>query len=243
MIPKIGIASNHLLHPTERFKTNYVDYIQKAYVDGVRQSGGLPLVFPLGYSAEAKSYLELVDALLLAGGQDVSPALYGTEPIKALGETDLARDKFEIALVKEAIRQQKPILGICRGQQLVNVALGGTLFQDLSSQKQISTVHNQFPTDFDIQTHYITTNQQSWISNLFGQRLFVNSFHHQAVNKLGSGLSVVARSDDNIIEALESNDGNIFTVQFHPECLFKAHSEFSQIFAYLIQKAVAARKN
>lgn len=243
MIPKIGIASNHLIHPTKKFNTNYVDYIQMAYVDGIRQSGGLPIVLPLGKPAEAKDYIETIDALLLAGGQDVVPTLYGKEPIQELGETDLNRDQFEISLVKEALRVHKPIFGICRGQQLINVALGGSLYQDIHLQLGIKTQHNQYPTAFDVPTHHITTSSDSWLKQLFGQRLLVNSFHHQAINKLGRELNVAAQSDDGIIESIESNDGNIFAVQFHPECLFKTHSTFGKIFDHLIDKAVKQRKN
>ncbi|KRM95256.1 peptidase C26 [Liquorilactobacillus aquaticus DSM 21051] len=242
MLPKIGIASNHLIHPTKKFNTNYVDYIQKAYIDGVRQSGGLPIVLPLGNPAEAKDYIETIDALLLAGGQDVVPTLYGQEPIQELGETDLERDQFEISLVQEALRVHKPIFGICRGQQLINVALGGSLYQDIHLQLGIKTQHNQYPTAFDVPTHHVTATTNSWLQELFGQRLLVNSFHHQAINILGNGLNVAAHSDDGIIESIESNDGNIFAVQFHPECLFKKHSAFAKIFDHLVEKAANQEK-
>ncbi|GAJ25162.1 glutamine amidotransferase [Liquorilactobacillus sucicola DSM 21376 = JCM 15457] len=243
MIPKIGIASNHLIHPTEKFKTNYVDYIQMAYVDGVRQSGGLPIVLPLGQKNEAKAYIETVDALLLAGGQDVAPELYGAKPIEELGETDLARDQFEISLVEEALRANKPILGICRGQQVINVALGGTLYQDIHLQLGVTAQHNQYPTAFEVQTHHITAVQNSWLDNLVGHRLFVNSFHHQAVKKLGHGLHAAAVSDDGVVESIESNNSNIFAVQFHPECLFKKHSDFERIFGHLTEKAAKQKEN
>ncbi|WP_288527952.1 gamma-glutamyl-gamma-aminobutyrate hydrolase family protein [uncultured Secundilactobacillus sp.] len=234
MTVKVGIASNHWIHPSTRFDTNYIDYIQIDYVDGIRESGGVPFILPLGQPAEAEAYLESVDALLLTGGQGVTPILYGAEPIKEVEETDIYRDEFEIALVKAAVKVGKPVLGICRGLQIINVALGGTLYQDIYKQVGATGKHNQHPTSWEIPTQHVTTTAGSWIQAKFGDRFLVNSFHHQAVDQLGADLTATAVSDDKVIEAFESADGQVFGVQFHPEMMFKTHPEFREVFQHLV---------
>ncbi|MCH5461787.1 gamma-glutamyl-gamma-aminobutyrate hydrolase family protein [Lactobacillus sp. LC28-10] len=237
MTVKIGIASNHMIHPTKTLDTNYFDYIQIDYVDAVRHAGGTPVVLPIGDPSEAATYIEMVDGLLLAGGQGVTPVLYGTEPLREVTDTDVYRDRFEIALVKAAIAARKPILGICRGSQVINVALNGTLYQDIYSQMGATEKHNQLPTSWEIPTQHVTTIAGSWLDRLLGHRFLVNTFHHQAIHELGDGLTAVAKSDDNVIEAIGSSDGNVVGVQFHPERMFKTTPEFNAIFDYFIERA------
>lgn len=234
---KIGIASNHLIHPNPRFDTNYIDYIQIDYVDGLKRAGSLPLVLPLGDPKDAAAYIGTVDGLLLSGGQGVTPALYGEEPLREVAETDVYRDQFEIALVKAAVAAGKPVLGICRGIQIINVALGGTLYQDVYKQAGAYLKHNQAPTSWEIPTHHITTTKGSWLNQLLGDRFLVNSFHHQGIHQLGNQLTKVAASDDQVVEAVESTDGNVIGVEFHPEMMIKAHPEFQKIFDYFVDRA------
>lgn len=132
MQPIIGIAGNHLNKATDTFQGNEVTYTPQGFVQAVKQAGGLPLVFPILEPSYAAAFISRVDKLLLAGGQDISPQLYQQDPHPKLQETNLNRDLFEQALIKEAIKQKKPIFSVCRGTQLVNVVLGGTLYQDLS---------------------------------------------------------------------------------------------------------------
>ncbi|MTV81817.1 gamma-glutamyl-gamma-aminobutyrate hydrolase family protein, partial [Secundilactobacillus folii] len=233
---KIGIPSNHLVHPNPRFGTNFVDYVQINYVEGIRQAGGVPIILPMGDPNDAETYLDSVDGLLLTGGQDVPPQLYGDEPIRELGETDIYRDQFEIALIKAAQAAHKPVLGICRGQQIINVALGGTLYQDIYVQQGTKLQHGQYPTAGEIPTHSVTATDGSWLQQNFGKRFLTNSFHHQAVNKLGQGLKNTGVADDGISEAIESGDGLLFAVQFHPEMMFKVHPEFVKIFQWVVDR-------
>ncbi|MCH4163301.1 MAG: gamma-glutamyl-gamma-aminobutyrate hydrolase family protein [Lentilactobacillus diolivorans] len=239
MTVKVGVASNHLIHPIPRFDVNFVDYIQRDYIDGLRQADALPLVLPLGDPKDAKAYIEQVDALVLSGGQGVTPVLYGDEPIKEVAETDIYRDQFEIALVKAAVKAHKPVLGICRGEQIINVALGGTLFQDIYKQMGAVGKHNQFPTSWEIPTQHVTTTDGSWLNQILGERFLVNTFHHQAIHQLGENLKSVAESDDHVVEAIESQDGNIIGVQFHPEMMFKTHPEFAKVFDYFVDRVRA----
>lgn len=156
---------------------------------------------------------------MLAGGQDVTPFLYGEEPHPKLGPTSIERDSFEMALVKEAIKQNKPIFTVCRGTQLLNVTLGGTLYQDLSQYPDWEVKHDMFPTVPDFGLHSITVKSDSTIAGLFGQRAQVNSYHHQAIKELAESLVPIAWSSDGIIEAVESREKNtkILGVQWHPE--------------------------
>jgi putative glutamine amidotransferase len=235
MTSKIGIASNHLIHPTERFGTNFVDYIQRDYVTGLRQADVLPFVLPLGDPKDAKAYIESVDGLLLSGGQGVTPILYGEEPLAEVAETDIYRDQFEIALVKAAQEAGKPVLGICRGMQVINVALGGNLYQDIYKQAGATEKHNQYPTSWEIPTHHVTTTSGSWLNQILGERFAVNSFHHQGIHQPGKDLTVVAQSDDHVVEGIESANGKIIGVEFHPEMMRAVHPEFQKIFDYFAE--------
>ncbi|PAK85179.1 gamma-glutamyl-gamma-aminobutyrate hydrolase family protein [Lentilactobacillus parakefiri] len=237
MMKKIGIASNHLIHPTERFGTNFVDYIQRDYVTGLRQAGTLPIVLPLGDPKDAEDYISGVDGLLLSGGQGVTPILYGEEPLAGVAETDIYRDQFEIALIKAAQKAGKPVLGICRGMQVINVALGGNLYQDIYQQAGATEKHNQYPTSWEIPTHHVTTTDDSWLREILGKRFAVNSFHHQGIHEPGSQLKVVAKSDDQVVEGIESSDGRIIGVEFHPEMMRATHPEFQKIFDYFAKLA------
>ncbi|MEE8825682.1 putative glutamine amidotransferasec [Lentilactobacillus sunkii] len=239
MTVRVGVASNHLIHPTDRFGTNFIDYIQRDYVTGLRQAGTLPVVLPLGDPKDAEDYISGVDGLLLSGGQGVTPILYGEEPLAEVAETDIYRDEFEIALIKAAQKVGKPVIGICRGMQIINVTLGGTLYQDVYKQAGATEKHNQYPTSWEIPTHHVTTTEDSWLNRILGERFAVNSFHHQGLHEPGRNLKVIARSDDKVAEAVESDDGKIIGVEFHPEMMREAHPEFQKIFDYfanLVQK-------
>lgn len=235
--PKIGVPSNHLIHQNPRFGTNFVDYIQINYIEGLRQAGGVPYIFPMGEPEDAETYVDSVDGILLTGGQDISSDLFGEEPLPQLGETDIHRDRFEIAIIQASQAAHKPVLGICRGQQIMNVALGGTLYQDIYAQHVATINHDQGPTAGETPTHHVTATPGSWLRDAFGERFLTNSFHHQAVHELGRGLKPTGVTDDGVIEAIESDDDQLLAVQFHPEMMFKAHTEFEKIFQWVVKRA------
>lgn len=233
----IGVASNHLNHANSRFGTNYVDYIQKNYIEGITNSGLLPMVIPMGDPELAVAYMAQVDGLLLAGGQDISPKFFNEEPVPGIGETDQYRDQFEIALVKDALAQNKPILGICRGEQLINVALGGTLYQDLETQyKTLAIKHNQYPTKWEIPTHRLEWQRDNWLNDFAKRNTLVNSFHHQAVKTLAPGLTLDAISTDGVIEAYSDDARHIYAVQWHPEMLLANGAPYQLFFDLFAQK-------
>ena len=216
------------------------------YPRSVAMAGGLPFLLPVSPEAgDSTAFLDGIDGLLTTGGVDVSPFLYGEEPVRGLGSVGKARDDFEISIVKEAVRRGMPVFGICRGHQLINVALGGSLWQDLGSQYSGSLDHS--PPDgqsMDELRHSIEILPKARRLRLAseGGKALVNSFHHQAVKKLAPGLVETARAADGVNEAFEGEgEGWLVGVQFHPEALtlrwpaflslFEAHVEAASLFA------------
>lgn len=236
--PIIGIAANQLIHATATFDGNFVTYTPQGFVDGIQVAGGLPILLPIGDPQTAADYIHGIDKLLLAGGQDVSPQLYKEEPQPKIGETNIMRDNFEAALIREAIRQGKPIFTVCRGTQLLNVVLGGTLYQDLSEYKNLQVKHEQQPTAPWIATHTVTIEQDSHIGKFLEQQILVNSYHHQAIKDLSPELKATAWSTDGIVEAVESKEAakRILGVQWHPELTHAVDEKEQELFNYFVQK-------
>src|SRR4051812_48059050 len=202
MIPIIGIAARAVRD--EAWCPPLVG-ARKGYIDAVVQAGGLPMVLPpLGDMTRLRGFFDAIHGLLLTGGVDMNPALYGEEPIPELGEVQADRDTAELPLARWAAAEGKPLLGICRGQQVVNVALGGTLYQDLLSQRpgpidHEASVRHECWTNLD---HGLALAEDSRLAELLGAaELEINSLHHQAVKDIGRGLRVVGRAPDGVIEA------------------------------------------
>jgi len=193
--------------------------VNAAYVDSVTAAGGLPIILPPGIPPEhAMHALEGVDGVLLSGGEDVDPMWYCTDPAPQLGDVDPARDRFEFALFTAARQRGVPVLGICRGLQLVNVAMGGVLWQDLPSERP-STVQHDARQPRDARTHDVQLVAGSRTADaLGGHELAVNSFHHQGVRTLAPGLLATAHAPDDLVEAFEATEGPwLLAVQWHPE--------------------------
>ena len=209
------------------------------YVVSVRKAGGIPFVIPLTTSGkEIDEYLDRIDGLLMIGGEDVSPLLFGQQPSKSLGEVVPDRDIYDLALIRKAVKRGIPILGICRGIQCLNIAMGGDLIQDIPSEVQDAIQHRQnAPRSYG--SHTIKITKGSLMANLLGvDEIAVNSFHHQACGKVAPGYKVTARASDGVIEAIESADGKSFGVQFHPEgFVYSGKKEFLPIFQHLVKLA------
>lgn len=235
--PIIGIAGNQLIHPTEVFQGNQVSYTPQGFVNGVQKAGGLALIVPIGDSGLAETYINQIDKLLLAGGQDVSPDLYGEEPQPKLEETNRNRDIFELALIAEAMKQKKPIFAVCRGMQLLNVALKGTLYQDLSEYQDWGIKHVQQPTAPESPTHSIVTEKDSILQSILGEKKWVNTYHHQAIRDLSPELIATAYSSDGIIEGVEAKNSEqrILGVQWHPELIFHKDEKERALFDYFVK--------
>lgn len=193
--------------------------IRGAYVDAVVDAGGLPVILPVVSGHGFDEWVECLDALILTGGEDVNPLMYGEPPHRALGGIDTARDEFELGLVRAWLASGKPLLGICRGIQLLQVALGGKLIQDINSENTRAFRHSQSAPRRD-PAHEVEVVPGSTLAQLLETDgvVQVNSIHHQAVREPVKGFHVSARSKDDIIEGIEATDGRIVLgVQWHPE--------------------------
>jgi putative glutamine amidotransferase len=194
--------------------------VNGAYVRSVLAAGGVPIILsPLLGPSFAMRALDGADGLVLTGGEDIHPALYGAEASPHLYPPNRERDLFELALFAAARQRELPILGICRGIQLVNVALGGTLFQDLPSERPGPVAHDPGGAR-DARSHEVWLQEGSRAARALGRTAFsVNSFHHQAVDRLAAGLIASGWSADGLIEAVESpaEAAWLLAVQWHPE--------------------------
>lgn len=194
--------------------------LRQEYHRAIVDAGAVPVIVPPLDSDSLDEWLDAVSVagLLLSGGADVDPALFGEEPVAGLGRVSRQRDDYEIALFRAAERRRIPVLGICRGLQVVNVARGGTLWQDMASQLgEQYACHDQTQAT-EIGTHEVLIEPGSKVAALFeSTRLNTNTHHHQAVKSVGDGLTVSAVAADGTIEALEDSSANIVAVQFHPE--------------------------
>ena len=231
----IGIVANQTVGDDPNYLNEKLAYIMNGYVESILQVNALPILIPLSDAENVKNYMELVDGIVLAGGQDVSPELYGEDRSPLLGRTSMLRDKFEMEVLRIAIEKRKPVLAICRGAQLVNVYFNGTLYQDESEIADSNLEHNQnkLKINQSLGSHYVTISDKKW-ANILGKRLFVNSFHHQAIKKLGDNLKIIAKADDGVIEGFESTDYPITAFQWHPEMQQRGDKNMLKIFQDLI---------
>ncbi len=222
--PKIGVtaalrevAESVAQNPLGRFVRTDLDYLK-----GVSDAGGVPVVLPPSLSIRAaETLLDGLDGLLLSGGPDLDPGYYGEEPIPELGTTIPEWDALEMALLRLALERGMPIFGICRGMQILNVALGGTLYQDVPSQLG-SEILNHWQTTPKCQfTHEVEVRGGTYLAKITDrQTVEVNSYHHQGIKGLAEVLTVAAHSADGVIDALESRDFSerwVVGVQWHPE--------------------------
>lgn len=229
--PVIGITGNY-----DSGKCTLLE----GYYRSVLEAGGTPLVIPAFDDTDAlASVLDHVDALILSGGGDINPLYLNEEPIRELSSINPARDRQELLLVRLAANRQIPILGICRGIQVMTAALGGVLYQDIYKEASATLKHSQ-ETDRHIATHSIRIASSSRLAAIFGAtNLHVNSFHHQAVKEAAPGFAVTAVSPDGLIEAVESTEHkSMIGVQWHPECMILGNDRtMMPLFEWLVGEA------
>lgn len=210
------------------------------YVEAVQAGGGIPvLLTPPGDSASLDRLTKAVDGLVLSGGTDVDPVYFGEEPIFGGGEICPERDAFELALAGAALASGIPLIGICRGMQVINIAAGGDIYQDIGSQLGDPLIKHFQQAPRWHPTHEIKVLPGTSLASILGSGpVRVNSYHHQAVRKVAPGFIVSARSGDGVIEAVES-PGHLFAlgVQCHPEALWKRHPLFLNLFKKLAEAA------
>lgn len=242
--PLIGISATLLSVESGSFLGCERSAVIQDYVQAVELAGGIPVILPIVKKRAAiQQQVEMIDGLLLSGGYDVCPLRYAEEPMPGLEAICPKRDAYELELIHSAQQLHKPILGICRGLQLLNVAWGGTLYQDigLSYPNAIQHLSKVKP---DEPTHTVTILPDTRLGRLMKvTHLLTNSFHHQAIKKLAPNLVVNAQTTDGIIEGIEGiTDLFILGVQWHPELMVGKHPQMLNLFEAFVEAAQAGKE-
>jgi putative glutamine amidotransferase len=230
---RIGITAHmEMVGSDSDASLHYV--VSAPYVKAVRKAGALPVLLPVVDPDDAVAMLDIVDALVLTGGCDVDPANYNADADPQLGPTDPLRDAADLAITRAAVRSNVPTLATCRGIQVLNVAMGGTLVQHVDEHMRVD-LYNQ-------DVHGVDIDPKSRLATILGtEALGVNSLHHQVIDRLGDGVRAVARNDDGQIEAIEIESAPaVLGVQWHPELLRHRHDHLA-LFEDLVRQVVAGR--
>jgi len=212
-----------------------IDMYFSDYAQSIAGAGGITV--QLTRDADASELVSILDGLVLSGGADIDPSRYGAEPHEKLGETDPGRDAFELDLLAAARAKGIPVLGICRGCQLINVAFGGTLRQHVELSE--GSGHPNWLAPGDTLAHDIEITAGSLIESLMDGRRAVNSLHHQTLDTIGAGLRVTAVAPDGVPEAIEAEDEEVLAVQWHPEMLGGPDPTFF----WLIERAIEKKRS
>ena len=224
MKPIIGISAGKTLNNQQISQIN----LNENYILAIQAAEGIPFIIPTGISQlEIEQIINRLDAILLSGGGDIETSIYNGMPNSKVTNVDPARDNLELFLARLAYKLQKPLLGICRGCQVMNAAFGGTLYSDIPSQYETSIRHDCYPgIARDFEAHSIEVAKDSKLQNFFfGNGLKVNSLHHQGINQLADIFTAVAHSPDGLIEAVEAFDHPFYIgVQWHPEWMLTSPS-------------------
>lgn len=232
--PVIGISAS-------RSEEKHQLLLTETYLNAVYRAGGLPVVLPSSVAdGEAvEELLDHVDGVLLSGGIDVHPRHFGEEVHPACGAIDETRDAFELALTQRAIGRGMPVFGICRGIQVLAVALGGTLFQDIESQLGLPASAHRQEEPMDDYKHAVRFKEGGLLARVTGTTLMLtNSKHHQSIKEAGDRLVIEGITMDGIIEAVSmAGNESVFGVQFHPECFERFSDPAAKLFAYFVEKA------
>jgi putative glutamine amidotransferase len=239
-LPIIGITGR--TEQAARLPSPPLFAVAQVYVRAVELGGGAPLIVPPHLEeAGLRAIFERLDGLLLSGGGDIKPALFGEEDSNLLWQVDEQRDRAELALARWALAERLPLLAICRGIQMLNVAAGGTLVQDISTQVPGALSHSTVFRPLSQIAHTVEVAAGSRLAGLVGAgEVEVNSAHHQAVKSVGAGLVVTARAPDGIVEGLEAPAHPFCVgVQWHPEVMAENYPEMRRLFAGLIEAAQA----
>jgi putative glutamine amidotransferase len=231
---RIGITAHLELITGEDGDGSYHYIASAPYVKAVRKAGGLPVLLPIVEPDDAVAMLDLVEALVITGGCDVDPTNYGAAPEPMLGPTDLVRDAADLAITRAAVDANVPTLATCRGIQVLNVALGGTLVQHVDDHMRIE-LYNQ-------DVHHVDVDPSSRLAKILGTDIVgVNSLHHQVIDRLGRGVRVVGRNHERQIEAIEIEQAPaVIGVQWHPE-LLRHRDDHLGLFDDLVQQVLSRR--
>lgn len=233
---RIAVTADTFTGNTAFINQKNAPYAPRALTKIIASLSAVPVILPDEEGLSGEDFLSLYDGLILPGGPDTAPYFYGEEPSWKIGPINEKRDRFESEILRAAVSAGKPVLGICRGMQLINIFFGGNVYQDLSGFSSASILHTQ-KAPGDCPTHHITTKPGSLLEKLLGNSAFVNSRHHQAIRGLGAGLTVTAKAPDEVIEGIESENGLLLGVQWHPENLTETDPKQLEIFRWLVKTA------
>lgn len=220
-------------------------FVPGTYIKAIERAGGIPLILPVTSDGAAlRSLLDYLDGLVMTGGADVAPSFYNEEVWNETVEIDSIRDIFDLSLIKMAADRNIPMLGICRGQQLMNVAFGGSLYQDIPTQISDSSINHRQTTPTNTFEHQAILQKGSFLADILKlDTVNVNSFHHQSVKQVAKDFKVVAQSTDGVIEAIEAYPNkSMLGLQWHPEALIDNDSMMLGIFEFMIRRAELYRK-
>lgn len=234
----IGITANIVNNSdVPYFDNSKLLRIFSEYSDSVISAGGIPIIIPVTADKEVlDSYIGMIDGLIITGGYDIDPMRFNEEPHIKLEAISKVRDEYEFYLLEKAEETKKPVLGICRGHQLINVAFGGTLYQDLSLMEGAYVKHRQ-QSFCETVTHKVDIQKDTRLFDVLGAEAFVNSFHHLAIKDVAKGFKVSAISKDGVIEGIEREEGSLLLgVQWHPECLTNNEGKMLDLFKYFISR-------
>lgn len=245
MKPIIGITVNCTVNPDKHMNKGLaladqtIQYVADDYVKAVERAGGSPVLIPIIEDIESITpLLGMLKGIIFTGGSDIDPSFYNEAPSERLGEVKLPRDKYEINLAKKVLQETTiPYLGICRGSQLLNVACGGTLYQDIGSERAEVEEHSYFGrSPKHVSVHTTRIKEGSKLHQIVQSvELHINSFHHQAVKDVGQGLEVIATALDGTVEAIEmSGDRFVLAVQWHPEMMAETNTDAAHLFKHFI---------
>ncbi|WP_083224341.1 gamma-glutamyl-gamma-aminobutyrate hydrolase family protein [Secundilactobacillus paracollinoides] len=237
MKPLIGM-------PADTVKTDlgFRDYAYDNVMQAVIAAGGIPVMLPSNNPELAEDYVTRCDGFAFLGGPDIDPTLFGEEPIREIGATSMKKDQFEVALCQKAFSAGKAIFGICRGAQIIAIALGGTMYQDFPSQFPDARLKHQQEAPLIYPTHHVNIKGDTIAAEILGSHPYVNSNHHQTVKNPGSHLMVSGRADDGAVEMIELQDNDqVVAVQWHPEYLYETMPEENALFEDFVERCQNGR--
>lgn len=239
---RIGITADANLEPTTIINLRLAQFVPKPFIDVMVKHNVVPVIIPILPAKLAKESVTGLDGLIIPGGHDIAADYLGEEPAPGIGSTYRPRDESEFTLVKEALTRHLPLLGVCRGIQVINVVLGGTIYQDLQSQYPGNGLlqHTQ-KTIGNLPTHHVEIDPNSALGKTLGKQSFVNSRHHQAIRKVAPGLRIVAKAPDGVIEGVENDDASIQAIQWHPENLWQHDPAQEKVFTDFFKRVRAMR--
>lgn len=237
--PIIGVFADTMSCNKGGFGDVTRQYINAAYISAVEDAGAVPFIIPVSSDLEkTKKLIDLCDGLLFPGGEDIDPSYYGENPHPNLGEIRPEVDEFLFHSLLYALEQRKPALGICKGMQMMVVASGGSLYQDIYSQREEETFLHCQSGRRTYGVHQVQIDKDSRLFQILEtEQIATNSMHHQSVRTLGKGLHLSAHTEDGIVEAVESLDGRLIGVQWHPEEMVPESDAMKRLFKNLVQRA------